>query len=557
MKNPLRSWSLKFAQWLNPPRRRTYYAGAAGNRLTMDWDTFLNSPDREIRIDGPTLRGRSRQLFRDNAHIAGFVQQLKNDVIGYEQDGIRLQARIKTPRGKISDELKRANLAIEEAFWCWAEPENCSADGQNSWGDLQRLALGTWIVDGECFIRRLRGFNNKYGYALQMLDADQFDHGYNVAAESGRAEIRMSVEIDRYGRPVAYHPFKHHPNDDAFRRGDRTRVRIPADEIIHLYTQLRPGQTRGLPALTPILIAMKMLDGYTEAEITQARIAASAGGFLTSTGEDAAMYTQGMEPDDLSSLATEGSRMVIDLEPGVVRALPPGMQYQNSDPSHPNGNFAEFQKAILRTVARGLGVSYNSFGNDLESVNYSSIRAGMLAERDTFRLMARWLTMRLHRPVYRDFLSMGSLYNVVSLPYPDVDKCTTCNWLYRGWPWVDPLNDAQAFEILRKNGLTNRTIALGEMGRDRDEVWPVLKEEEDEAEAIGIDVSGTQPSQPQQSEDDDDDSQPADTSADDDSDDDDVASGDGSGGNPSNGNGKSRRQHGRPYPHRLVVGGSR
>ena len=47
--------------------------------------------------------------------------------------------------------------------------------------------------------------------------------------------------------------------------------------------------------------------------------------------------------------------------------------------------FDSFVKANLRGVASGMGISYNNLADDLESVNYSSLRQAALDERDQFQ----------------------------------------------------------------------------------------------------------------------------------------------------------------------------
>jgi capsid protein len=58
------------------------------------------------------------------------------------------------------------------------------------------------------------------------------------------------------------------------------RVPVDAAEIIHKFIQYRPGQTRGVTLFAPILLDLKMLDGYQQAELVATRMAAAKMGFL-------------------------------------------------------------------------------------------------------------------------------------------------------------------------------------------------------------------------------------------------------------------------------------
>jgi hypothetical protein len=170
--------------------------------------------------------------------------------------------------------------------------------------------------------------------------------------------------------------------------------------------------------------------------------------------------------------------------------LPPGLHYEGIDPTHPNGNFAQFQKAILRMVARAGGTSYTTLSGDFENTNYSSGRMGLLPERDFYRFVAHFVTTRFNRPIYLHWLTFGSLSGALRLPSPTVSGLSAHAWEYRGWPWIDPLNDIQANERKLRLGLTSRQRLCAELGLDFEDVLEELKAENDLATAAGVDVSG-------------------------------------------------------------------
>lgn len=440
---------------------RASYAGAASNRLTADWVAVILSADLETRTSLRTLRARSRQLCRDNAHAAGVVRSLKDNILG--ADGIDTNPRMRNPADRSF--LKEFNRAAYEAMTAWGDRETCSADGQNSWAELQRLALGTWFTDGEAFVRRLPGFDNPFSYSLQLIDADLLDEGFNLAGGIGQNEITQGIEIDRFGRPVAYHFWDRHPRDP---RRSSTRQRIPASEILHLFQQLRAGQRRGIPLLTPVLIALRMLDGYTEAEITQARVAAASNGFFTRTGADAANATID-EGDDATPIE-------LDAEPGVARQLPVGWKFEQWDPTHPNGNFGEFQKAMLHVIAQGIGTSYMTLSGDLSDTSFSSGRIGVQSERDAYATIQGWIGARLVLPVYRDVIRYASLSGMLVLPTPEVSRWLDCKLEPRGWGWIDPKTDAVTASM-EVDGLFNSPQRIcAERGLDYEEILDEIKE---------------------------------------------------------------------------------
>ena len=199
--------------------------------------------------------------------------------------------------------------------------------------------------------------NRKYAdnFTLQFIEADLVDDQENGRNETNGNEIRMGVELDEFHRPVAYHVLTSHPNDSFFKSPKkREHVRVPAEEMIHLFMPARTHQTRGEPFMAPAIASIKMLHGYREAELVAARAAASKFAVLTSpSGED-------FVGDD----ETEEDRPLIDFEPASIFQLPEGQDLKLIDPTHPTSAFDDFEKAVLRGISSGLNVSYTSLSND-------------------------------------------------------------------------------------------------------------------------------------------------------------------------------------------------
>lgn len=455
----------------------TSYAGARMSRLTEDWIlASILSADQEVQSSLRTLRARSRELSRDNDLASRYVSLVEENVVG--ADGMRLQARVTRPDRTPDNGI---NQRIEDAFAEWSEPENASVDGRLSWADIQQLVARTVPGDGESIIRLVGGFRgNRFGFALQLLDADQLDEEYDRPVGTGpngqrRNEIRMGVEWDQWRRPVAYHLWDHHPSDHTAR--GRERVRVPAADISHLYRHGRVAQSRGVPWFAPALFKIKMVAGYEEAEVVAARTAAAKGGFFVLN--DDAVVPNPEAPDAGGPIRTE-------VEPGVFDRLPAGWTFKEWDPQHPTTAFSDFHKAMVRGIATGLDVSYTALANDLEHVNFSSIRAGLLSERDAWRKYQAWLVSHLHRRVYLAWLTWALTTGALRLPSRNRDRWSKHRWQTRGWPWVDPDKDLSAAAKEIRLGLNSRTRLAAERGRDFEEILRELAQEEEMAREMGV-----------------------------------------------------------------------
>lgn len=440
--------------------KKRSFSGASVSRLTSDWTTTSSTPNSDVYADLGKLKTRSRNLVQNNGYAKKFINSVRNNVVG--SHGLILQCMAKDNNGTYD---KAANDIIEEAWQKWAEC--CDVTRKMSLIDVQDSAIEAVAQDGEVIIRMVKNFKNEFGFALQLIEADHLDINLNDADK----RIVMGIEMDEYNSPIAYWITKGHPSSTSY-RGDH--IRIPADEIIHLYKPLRIGQVRGVPWLHAGMGAIHMLDKYQEAELTAARVAAGKMGFYkTPSGDE---YHGEKDNDDVLS----------EVEPGTFEELPQGWDFQAFDPQHPTTAYQEFTKTVLRSVASALGVSYESLSNDREGVNYSSIRQGALEERDQWKALHTWLGRHLMTRVYTEWLPIAMLKNKVSLPVGKIDKFMNIKWQARGFAWVDVYKEAVSNVLLAKAGLKSHQEIVSEQGKNIEDVYAQIAKEKAERERLGI-----------------------------------------------------------------------
>lgn len=463
--------------------RRTY-AAAQINRLTADFVTQRTSANMELRRGLRTLRARSRELARNDDYMKRFLGLMVSGVIG--PAGIRLQAKVEDSAGAADELLARA---VERAWTTWSHKEHASASGKLSWLGAQRYYQRVLARDGEVLVQFVEA-SNPFGFALKFVDVDWLDETYNVINPDTGNRVLMSVEVDRYGRPVAYHltppayDYLYPENGRA-----RQRERVPAEDFIHDFLVLDDEeQTRGVPWAHTAIKRLYDLGELEEAEMIASRIAACKGTYLIPPlgDEDA-----GAEDDDLHPQTIEA------IEPGMSQVTPPGWDVKVVDPQHPNANVVGFHKAMLRGVSAGLEVSYVSLTGDLESVNYSSIRAGLLDERDVYRALQAQAVESFCRPVYRRWLNRSVFMGAIPGARPaDIGRLQEPKWRPRGWAWVDPLKDVQASVLAINNGLDSHIDVLAEQGEEFAHIMENLKTAKELAEKYQVNITGGPPAKP-------------------------------------------------------------
>ena len=455
-------------------KRRSFYAGASQNRLLNNFVLTSKSADSEIKQSLRVLRSRARDLSRNNAYARRYISVYVDNIVGAK--GVHLQVRSRDPNGALDS---FANNTIERRFKEWGV--RCTADEKLGWIECQRLFAETYARDGEVLIRLIKNFDNPHKFAIEFIESDFLDHDLNQQLSNGN-QIRMGVEVNKFGKPVNYHLLKLHPNDDLVVSpyiGEKYNV-VPASEIIHYYHQERPHQTRGIPPLASCLRDLKMLDGYMEAELVAARVSASKMGFFKSNDADG--YT-GEDKIDTNN-------PVMYAEAGTFEQLPTGTEFQSFDPQHPTTAFKDFTKAIIRTVASSLNVSYVTLANDLESVNYSSIRQGALEERSHYQCEQYRMIRNFHDVVYAHWLEMILLTDKLNgLPPSKFPKFNQPIWRARGWQWIDPKKEVEALKVGVENGFLSFQDVQAGYGRDVEDVFSSIQSDKELAEKFGIQLA--------------------------------------------------------------------
>jgi lambda family phage portal protein len=432
----------------NRLRQIRNYQAALQNRLTNDWLTGPQAVDDILRWQLPKLRERSRDLWRNNDYARAFGHKLRVNVVGSQ--GIQLQNKAKNPDDKL-DTL--ANKKIEEAFKYWSDPKNCTVTGRLSRHDLDQMIIENVARDGEAFIQKVRGFDNDFGFALQMIDPDLVDQKFN-RAEAGKNRVIMGVEVNDFGRPIQY-----------WMKAGGHRTAVPASQMIHLYDQDRPDQHRGVPWVHTAILRLRSLGAYEEAAIIAARVGASGMGFVIKPGNEDAKFTGETDGEDQDSGA-----YLDDVAPGAFLELPVGADFKTYDPSYPQTNHADFMKAVLKGASAGLNMSYNSLSGDLEGVNYSSIRQGVLEDRDNYKTLTRWMASHVHADYFKEWLLMATTTGQVKLPVSKVNELARPTWQGRGFDWIDPLKDITSKQKELEVFATSPQRIASERGMDLEDI---------------------------------------------------------------------------------------
>jgi lambda family phage portal protein len=370
------------------------------------------------------------------------------------------------PVPSTGDEALDAIILAAWDSWC----NRADYFGLTSFEGLQAMAARREFVDGEGFFLLVI---DRDELKIKALDPAQVNPAMSMLLPGGGLII-SGIEVDLGGRPVAAHVFKDWIPGLPLLRG-LLSVRIPIEDIVHLYRPEAAGQARGMSRLASVLLRLQELDGLTDGQLMRQRIGALLTGFITDA--------DGTLLDERSHLGE------VSLEPGTMQRLRPGESVTWSDPPEIGTEANEFQKAIVREVASGAGIPPFLVDGNMGEVNFSSARVALIAFR---RRIEQWQSQVLEhqflRPVYRRWLSVEILSGRIA----DValnEATLKHKWISPKGVWVDPLKDAQAESLAISAGLTSRRECVAARGIDIEQLDSEIAQDRAREKALGIDFT--------------------------------------------------------------------
>ncbi len=428
------------------------FEGAGGGRRWHNQAGFVGNFNQTSLAAGRTLAQRGEYYVQNNPYIASAVHSAVSNIIG---TGLM-------PSPKSTSPTTRAALKAE--WTAWTDRADC--DGRLDFYGLQSLMVRTMIIQGESFCRMLieEGSNGKADLRLQIIHPGQVPRDLTRDLGDGR-KIIAGIEFDSNGKRAAYHIYTR-PLGDPLAPPSLETIRIPADDMIHLFAPVQAGQIRGISWLTPALLAVQEMDKLADALVTKAQIAAMLTGYLTSPEG-----TGGFDGTQT------GGTLDASLEPGTVKRLAPGEEITFTSPP-PAGDGPDLIKANLRAIAASLNLTYEQISGDLTGVNYSSIRAGLVESRRRLEQTQHTIiAFQLCRTVWRRWIALNMGSN------PDL---LAVEWVPQGWQWVDPVKDAAATETLIALGIKSRSEAISERGLDPESVDAEIAADQARAKGLGL-----------------------------------------------------------------------
>lgn len=426
-----------------------YDAAGTGRRIAA-WNPPSTGP--RGAVEGlPRLRSRSRDSVRNDWAGSGASQKWSTNLIGV---GI-------VPRWK-DDRYGE--------LWAKHVPEADADCVLDAYG-MQTLGVRSWFDGGEVFLRhrpRDLSLPLEAPVQYQLIESEYcplFD------AENGgwpglpkSHDIRQGIERNIYGRRIAFWFHREHPGDPNVNATPSMLVRVPASEVSHIFEPARPGQMRGVSALSSILVRLRSTADFEDAVLDRQKLANLFVGFITRQIPESA----DLEYDSDTGLPKwydKDGKPLAALESGIMQEMLPGENVTFANPPEAGTTYSDYLRSTDLRTAAGIGLPYEVLSGDIKDISDRTLRV-IINEFRRFARQRQWQIVipMLCRPMvnwWADALALKG--DIAPSELPAVKNPT---WSPEGWEYIHPTQDAEGKKLLIEAGLTSRSAVIAERGDD-------------------------------------------------------------------------------------------
>lgn len=474
------------------------YEGAKTERPALrEWWPMQGDADQAISGDVSSLRNRTQDLARNNGIVTGALNTHCMSIVG---PGLVPHPRIDRKLLGLSEEQAKAwNEQAERIYWAWAGTKNCDLSRRLNFSGLTTLTLRSWLESGD--VIAIRRFKPRPGDVLalkiQLVEAARV---CNPSFLPNTDRLIDGVEIDDDGAPVAYHVADSYPLSRYGPLGPTDWKRVSAYgadsgtcQVLHVFKQDRPGQTRGVPIFAPVIETLKQLSRLSEAELMASVINAFFTVFIkTATLDDSDLLPDQGDAATHRLPTTYRPTPEIRMGNANIVSLNDGEEIQMADPKRPNPNFDAFFRSFLSQVGVAIDLPHELLIKHF-TASYSASRGAMLEAWRGFLTRRSWLVDLFCQPTYEWMLGEAIARGMLSAPGFFEDPIVRAAWCEAQWTGptqgqLDPNSEMQALEKAVELRIRSRQeIATEQYGTDWNRTIEQLASERQIMAEAGLD----------------------------------------------------------------------
>lgn len=450
----------------NPQAWNGNFSGIGRNELT---------PDEALAPDQAALRKQSNSSVRNDSIGKGIMQKVVQGVIS---TGVSMRPafdRVVLERlAGLSPEAIDAYQEILTRHWSpWADTSACDYGNRQNFYMQQSQVCHVEGASGEAFVVFMRDTSGGYGLKLKRI------HPQLCATppkERSNGNFINGVEIDPETEAPLRYWFIKDPaqpdNDENYKAIDAMDEATGRRNVLHIYNQLEPGQTRGIPRLASDLKILANIKRVNEANVLAELVRSYFTAFITT--QTPGQFQTGASAEDPVTRGTGGQYDSKSETPGpqvrfgagAVNFLRPG-EGATIVPPQSNSTYEAWLTAHLKILGMSQGIPYEVLMDSFNS-SYSASRAARLAW-EKFCHIKRWqLVYQFMQPVVEEFIWTEEALGRLDLPGYFDDERIARAYEHAAWDGdalgiLDPENEAKAAKLMIETGLSNlaeRTTAI-------------------------------------------------------------------------------------------------
>ena len=281
-------------------------------------------------------------------------------------------------------------------------------------------------------------------------------------------------------------------------------------QVIHIFEQVQPDQSRGVSSMVSVLKEMKMTKSFRDIVLQNAVVNATYAAAIESELPTETLWDQlGVGTGDngveryLTALAEyTGGAKNLHIDGVKIPHLFPGTKLNLKPMGTPGGVGTDFEQALLRYAAASLGLSYEQFSKDYTKTNYSSARASLVETWKFMQSRKKMFADRFATAVYSLWLEEQINGGLAPLPagktaahfYEGLNKeaYCKCDWIGASRGQIDEYKETQAAVLRIKEGLSTFEEEIARSGKDFREVFAQQAREKTLRKKLGIEIVATQ-----------------------------------------------------------------
>lgn len=460
---------------VTPTQVKAKYDAAGGGKRMRAWNPPSSGPNKAV-VGIQKIRDRARDARRNDWTGESGTQKWATNLIG-----VGIVPRFK----RITNKARKLEIIdLWNDFVAKADADNVL----NLYG-LQTLAVKSWFESGEVFLRRRdRRVDSGLPVPVQMqlIEADfvpMLDSDYWPGMKTGH-RIRSGIEFNRISQRVAYWMYREHPGDGTSTINSIDNlVRVPADQVRHIYEPSRPGAIRGVSPMASILTRLRNVGDYDDAVLERQKLANLFMAFIKYTLPN----LEGQDRDPLTGMPLEGSldAPLAALMPGIVQELEPGQEVQFANPPEAGTTYSDYMRTQHMGTSAAMGIPYEIFSGDIKEVSDRTLRVII----NEFRRLAEQRQWQIVIPMMCqpcvDWFAEAALL-VGKIAVAELDPVRRVEHAPHGWQHIHPVQDPQGKKLEVEAGFRSRSSVIAERGDDPDMVDDERKIDIDREKELGL-----------------------------------------------------------------------